>query len=130
MDNFGNTTRLSTELNLVAHRLEISGVWLNPQGEEAGGVVNAAPKLLPKWLIICGGSSLAALRPSLCWAATGELPWDRTLTSLQDILIGPVAHAVIALAFIGAGFLYAVGGTTNKLAVSWPPASAVAWHSA
>ena len=111
MDNFGNTTRLSTELNLVAHRLEISGVWLNPQGEEAGGVVNAAPKLLPKWLIICGGSSLAALRPSLCWAATAALPWDQTLLVFaghaHQHLVAPAA---IALAFSSAVVLYALGG--------------------
>ena len=111
MDNFGNTTRLSTDLNRAAHLPEISAVWLPPRAEvEAGRVVNAAPELLHKWLIICGAGSLAALRPSLCWATTGALPWDQTLITLQDILIGPVAHAVIALAFIGSGFLYAVGG--------------------
>jgi type IV secretory pathway VirB2 component (pilin) len=111
MDKFGNTTRLSTDLNSAARLQKISAVWLNPETAEAPGrMVNAAPKLLGKWLIICGAGSLAALRPSLCWAATGALPWDQTLITLQDILIGPVAHAVITLAFVGAGVLYAVGG--------------------
>lgn len=36
----------------------------------------------------------------------------------------------ITFAFIGACFLYAVGGTTNKLGVSRRRASAVAWRSA
>ena len=92
--------------------------------------MNSAPKLLHKWLIICGAFCLAALRPSACWAATGALPWDQTLVTLQDILVGTVAHAAIALAFIGAGLLHAAGGTTSKLAVSRPQASAVAWRSA
>jgi type IV secretory pathway VirB2 component (pilin) len=111
MDNLGNTTPLSTGLNCTGHLTQISAVWLRSlTGEEAGKVMNAVPKLLHKWLIICGAGSLVALRPSLCWATTGELPWDQTLIALQDILIGPVAHAMIVLAFIGAGILYAVGG--------------------
>jgi type IV secretory pathway VirB2 component (pilin) len=111
MDGFTATTRLSTDLNSAAYLSEISAVWPNPRTEEeAGRVVNAAPKLLHKWLIICGASCLAAFRPSACWATTGALPWDQTLVTLQDILVGPVAHAAIALAFVGAGLLYAVGG--------------------
>ena len=34
----------------------------------------------------------------------------QTLVTLQDILVGTVAHAAIALAFIGAGLLHAAGG--------------------
>jgi type IV secretory pathway VirB2 component (pilin) len=56
------------------------------------------------------GAAMAVILPAQCWAATEALPWDQTLVVLQEILIGPVAHAVIALAFMGAGFLYAVGG--------------------
>ena len=111
MNNFGNTTRRPTDLNRAAHRPEISAVWLSPEtGQAADGMVNAAPKLLRKRLIICGATSLAALRPSLCRAATGALPWDQTLLALQDIVVGPVAHAAIMLAFICSGILYAVGG--------------------
>src|SRR5208283_1370884 len=111
MDNFDSTTRLSTELNHAAYLSEISAVWPNSRTEEeAGRVVNSAPKLLHKWLIICGAFCLAALRPSACWAATGAPPWDQTLVTLQDILVGTVAHAAIALAFIGAGLLHAAGG--------------------
>lgn len=111
MNNFGNTTRRPTDLNRAAHRPEISAVWLSPEtGQAADGMVNAAPKLLRKRLIICGATSLAALRPSLCRAATGALPWDQTLLALQNIVVGPVAHAAIMLAFICSGILYAVGG--------------------
>ena len=73
-------------------------------------MIKLSPKLLRKRLIVCGTSALALVRPSACWATTGELPWDHALVTLQNILIGPVAHALIAIVFIGAGLLYAVGG--------------------
>src|SRR6266481_3648784 len=60
-------------------------------------------------------SATLTLAPSTCLAApSAPLPWDQALITLQDILIGPVAHAAIALAFIGAGFLYAVGGCDKQ----------------
>ena len=115
MDDFAATTRLSTDLNYSAPFPNISAVSLTPQtGEEAGRMVTVAPKLLHNRLTVCGASALALIRPSTCWAATGALPWDETLITLQDILIGPVAHAAIALAFIGAGFMYAVGGCDKQ----------------
>jgi type IV secretory pathway VirB2 component (pilin) len=40
----------------------------------------------------------------------GELPWDQTLIVLPDFLIGPLAPAIILLAFVSAGILYAFGG--------------------
>jgi type IV secretory pathway VirB2 component (pilin) len=111
MNNFGNATRLSTDVNSAAQLPSISAVPVSSQtGKEAGGMVNLASKLLRKRLIVCIASALALIRPSACWATTGELPWDQTLVTLQDILVGPVAHAAIAIEFIGAGLLYAVGG--------------------
>jgi type IV secretory pathway VirB2 component (pilin) len=111
MNNFGNATRRSPDLNCVAQLPSISAVLLSSQtGEEAGKVVSLAPKLLHKGLIVCGASAIALIGPSACWANSGELPWDQTLVTLQDILTGPVAHAAIALEFIGASLLYAVGG--------------------
>jgi type IV secretory pathway VirB2 component (pilin) len=56
------------------------------------------------------GVATALLLPAPCWAAAGELPWDQTLLALQNILVGPLAQAAIALAFVGAGILYALGG--------------------
>jgi hypothetical protein len=111
MNNFVNATRLSTDLNCAAQLPKISAVLVSAEtGEEAGRMVKPAPKLLHNRLILCGTSALAVIRPSACWATTGELPWDHALVTLQNILIGPVAHALIALVFIGAGLLYAVGG--------------------
>ena len=48
---------------------------------------------------------------SPCFAATsaGALPWDQTLTALQDIIAGPVAHAAIVLNFACSAILYALG---------------------
>ena len=76
------------------------------------------------------GAAMAVILPAQCCAATGALPWDQTLVVLQGMLGGPVARAVSVLAFIGAGFLYAVGGTTRKLGVSRLPVTAVAYRSA
>jgi type IV secretory pathway VirB2 component (pilin) len=45
-----------------------------------------------------------------CFAATSAgLPWDQTLTALQDILLGPLAHAAIVLNFACSAILYALG---------------------
>jgi type IV secretory pathway VirB2 component (pilin) len=54
---------------------------------------------------------LLALRAEPSWAAqyAGALPWDQTLGVIQDILVGPVAHATIALNFALSAILYAVG---------------------
>jgi type IV secretory pathway VirB2 component (pilin) len=48
---------------------------------------------------------------SPCFAATsaGALPWDQTLTALQDFIAGPVAHAAIVLNFACSAILYALG---------------------
>ena len=117
MDHFGNRARRPTDLNRAAHPPDISAVLLTSlPGLRAGTALNAAPNLLDKWLTICSVGSLAALRPSPCWATTGSLPWDQTLTAVQDMLVGPIAHALIVLAFVGAGFLYAVGGYDRQAA--------------
>jgi hypothetical protein len=54
-------------------------------------------------------TSTAVCLPAPCQAATAVLPWDRTLTATQDMLIGTVAPAVIGLAFSSAGILYTLG---------------------
>ena len=41
-------------------------------------------------------------------AAGGALPWDTPLTTLQNDLQGPVAHAVTTAAIIGTGMTWAV----------------------
>jgi type IV secretory pathway VirB2 component (pilin) len=70
-----------------------------------------APKSHFRWLVAAGAAALFALRaqPSLAAQYAGAMPWDQTLGALQDILVGPVAHAVITLNFTSAAILYAVG---------------------
>mgnify|MGYP001156659637 FL=1 len=41
-------------------------------------------------------------------AAGGALPWDMPLTTLQNDLQGPVAHAVTTAAIIGTGIMWSV----------------------
>jgi type IV secretory pathway VirB2 component (pilin) len=40
--------------------------------------------------------------------AAGALPWDLPLTTLQNDLQGPVAHAVTTAAVIGTGIMWSV----------------------
>ena len=70
-----------------------------------------APKSNFRWLIAACASAFFALRaqPSSAAQYTDALPWDQTLGAIQDILVGPVAHAVIALNFTLSAILYAVG---------------------
>ncbi len=70
-----------------------------------------APKSNGRWLIATCTGALFALQAGPSWAAqyAGALPWDQTLGAIQDILVGPVAHAVITLNFALSAILYAVG---------------------
>jgi type IV secretory pathway VirB2 component (pilin) len=73
--------------------------------------VKQAPKPNVRWLIAACAAALFALRTEPSWAAqhAGALPWDQTLGAIQDILVGPVAHAAITLNFVLSAILYAVG---------------------
>ncbi len=48
--------------------------------------------------------------PARAFAAVagGTLPWDGPLTTLQNDLQGPVAHAVTTAAIIGTGIMWSV----------------------
>ncbi|MGA7872026.1 MAG: TrbC/VirB2 family protein [Candidatus Binatus sp.] len=78
-------------------------------------MTQSAAKQMPKssirWLIAACAAALFALRAEPSWAAqyAGALPWDQTLGAIQDILVGPLAHAVITLNFAFSAILYAVG---------------------
>ncbi len=63
-------------------------------------------------LVTLSATSALLLSASPCCAAptAGELPWDRTLIVLQNFLIDSVTPAIIVLAFVLAGILYALGG--------------------
>ncbi|MGH7838197.1 MAG: TrbC/VirB2 family protein, partial [Candidatus Binataceae bacterium] len=56
------------------------------------------------------------LRAGPCLAAqtAAELPWDRTLFALQDMLTSYIAPAAIGLALSGAAILYALGGCDKQ----------------
>ena len=73
--------------------------------------IKQASKSNVRWLIAASAAALFALRAEPSWAAqyAGALPWDRTLGALQDILVGPVVHTVVALNFTLSAILYAVG---------------------
>jgi type IV secretory pathway VirB2 component (pilin) len=73
--------------------------------------VKQVPKSKTRWLIAACAAALFALRAEPAWAAqyAGALPWDQTLGAIQDILAGPVAHAVITLNFVFSTLLFAVG---------------------
>jgi type IV secretory pathway VirB2 component (pilin) len=70
-----------------------------------------APKSNVRWLIAACAAALFALRAEPSWAAqyADALPWDQTLGAIQDILVGPVAHAVITLNLTLSAILYAIG---------------------
>ena len=59
--------------------------------------------------VAIGGTIMFAFVPGSCWAASGPLPWDQALSALQDILVGPVAHAAIVLNFACSAILFALG---------------------
>ena len=73
--------------------------------------IKQAPKSNVLWLIAACTGALFALRaePSLAAQYASALPWDQTFVAIQDVLVGPVAHAVIALNFTLSAILYAVG---------------------
>ena len=70
-----------------------------------------APKSSIRWLVAACPAAAFALRaePSSATQYAGALPWDQTLGAIQDILVGPVAHAAIALNFTFSAILYAIG---------------------
>ncbi len=54
------------------------------------------------------------LQPASFLASTGAgFPWDAPLQALQEALIGPVAHSLIAMSVIGTVFVYAIGGDSE-----------------
>src|SRR5487761_1324786 len=73
--------------------------------------VYQAPKSNVRWLTAACAAVLFPLRAEPAWAAryAGTPPWDQTLGAIQGILVGPVAHAAIALNFALSAILYAIG---------------------
>ncbi|MFZ1887575.1 MAG: TrbC/VirB2 family protein [Candidatus Binataceae bacterium] len=73
--------------------------------------IEQARKSNVRWLIAACAAALFTLRaePSLAAPNAGALPWDQTFGAIQDMLVGPVAHAVIVLNFALSAILYAIG---------------------
>ena len=80
-----------------------------------------APKSNVRWLIAACAAALFALQAEPSWAAqyAGALPWDQTLGAIQDILVGPVAHAVIALNFSLCRRSFTRSAATGKQGACW-----------
>lgn len=67
-----------------------------------------------RFLIAATAVAAVALQPASSWAATAaEFPWDESLGALQQALIGPVAHTLIGVSFVGAVFVYAIAGDSE-----------------
>ena len=68
--------------------------------------------LLAKWapMVTYGFGVLTIGWPARAFAAVagGALPWDAPLTTLQNDLQGPVAHAITTAAIIGTGIMWSV----------------------
>jgi type IV secretory pathway VirB2 component (pilin) len=61
--------------------------------------------------LVYGFSFLTVALPARAFAAVaagGALPWDTPLTTLQNDLQGPVAHAITTAAVIGTGIMWSV----------------------
>ena len=73
--------------------------------------IKQAPTSNVRWLIAACAATFFILRaePSPAAQYAGALPWDQTLGAIQDMLVGPVAHAVIALNFTLSAILYVIG---------------------
>lgn len=83
------------------------------------------------WLSYAFGV-LTIVLPARVLAATaggGALPWDQPLTTLQNDLQGPVAHAITTAAVIGTGIMWSVSehgtGVRKMSAVAFGGAAAL-----
>lgn len=73
-----------------------------------------ASKRIHRFLVTAIAVTTVALQPALSWATPGAaFPWDAPLEALQQTLVGPVAHSLIAMSFIGAIFAYGIAGDSQ-----------------
>jgi type IV secretory pathway VirB2 component (pilin) len=76
--------------------------------------MNPLSNATPHFLMAFSGSATILLAPGRCWAADPPLlPWDCTLTAIQNFVVGPVAHAVIVISGIVALLVFALGGDSE-----------------
>jgi type IV secretion system protein VirB2 len=73
------------------------------------GMKGSFPKWAARFAYAFGVLSIAwPARAFAAVAAGGALPWDAPLTTLQNDLQGPVAHAITTAAIIGTGIMWSV----------------------
>jgi type IV secretory pathway VirB2 component (pilin) len=61
-----------------------------------------------------GGVAAIFFTPCHCWAADqAVLPWDYTLTVMQNFVAGPLAQSVIAISAIAAVLGFALAGDSE-----------------
>jgi len=69
---------------------------------------------IDRFFVAVTAAAAASLWPAPSWARTDSgLPWDQPLETMQAALIGPVAHALIRMSFIGALLVYAIAGDSD-----------------
>ena len=76
--------------------------WLKERQKPRAKWAAAVTYALGVATIVWPARALAAV------AAGGALPWDTPLTTLQNDLQGPVAHAITTAAVIGTGIMWSV----------------------
>jgi len=110
-----------------------------PYGREADAAkevreMKGSKQLFVRWSARLGYAFgvLTIVLPARALAAVaggGTLPWDQPLTTLQNDLQGPVAHAVTTAAIIGTGIMWSVSehgtGVRKMSAVAFGGAAAL-----
>jgi len=89
--------------------------WLIQQAKKRPeGAMKMASVRIDRFFVAATSAVAVALQPASSWAApAAELPWDRPLEALQQTLISPVAHSLIAMSFIGAVFAHGIAGDSE-----------------
>jgi type IV secretory pathway VirB2 component (pilin) len=90
-------------------------------------------KRFQKWMARTGYAfgMVTLVWPAMAFATTSSatLPWDATLTTLQNDIGGPVAKAVVTAAVVGTGLMWGVSehgtGVRKASAVAFGGATAL-----
>jgi type IV secretory pathway VirB2 component (pilin) len=69
----------------------------------------------PKYCLIgLGGVSATLFLPSWSWAdGRAALPWDQTLTIMQNFVAGPLAQSVLVISAVVAMLAFALAGDSG-----------------
>ncbi len=69
----------------------------------------------PKYCLIgFGGVSATLFLPSWSWAdSQAALPWDQTLTIIQNFVAGPLAQSVLMISSVAAMLAFALAGDSE-----------------